>query len=96
MGDLVQNTTEAQLVQQVTECLLHSGVGEEQIGIISLYRRQIKLLSYLLQDRKNIEILTADRSQGRDKDCIIISMVRSNETGVVSLSLSMPFLHLTS
>ena len=84
MGDLVQNVTEANLVQQLTECLLRSGIQEDQIGVISLYRQQIKLLSHLLQDRPNIEILTADRSQGRDKDCIIISMVRSNESGSVS------------
>lgn len=68
---------------QITEAFLRSGVQEDQIGIMSLYRQQIKLLSHFLQDRKEIEILTADRSQGRDKDCIIISMVRSNDQGQV-------------
>ncbi|KAK2462805.1 hypothetical protein APHAL10511_005196 [Amanita phalloides] len=80
-GDLVQNTVEAELVYQTVESLLQSGVGEDQIGIISLYRQQIKLISQLLRHRPGIEILTADRSQGRDKDCIIISMVRSNDAG---------------
>ena len=84
VGDLVQNIPEAQLVHQLTEAFLRSGVAEDRIGIISLYRQQIKVLSYLLQDRSGIEILTADRSQGRDKDCVIISMVRSNEAGMVS------------
>jgi DNA replication ATP-dependent helicase Dna2 len=83
VGDLVQNTVEAELVRQVTETLLRSGIREDQIGIISLYRQQVKLFSFILQDRKEIEILTADRSQGRDKDCIIISMVRSNDGGHV-------------
>jgi len=83
VGDLVQNEVEANLVYQVTENLLRSGVPPEQIGIISVYRQQLKLLGHLLADRKGIEILTADRSQGRDKDCIIISMVRSNDTGYV-------------
>ena len=83
VGDLVQNTTEAILVQQITEALTGCGVQNSQIGIISLYRQQIKQISYLLRDRKGIEILTADRSQGRDKDCIIISMVRSNDEGQV-------------
>ena len=87
VGDLVQNPTEASLVQQVSETLLRSGVTESQIGVISLYRQQIKLLSHLLQDHKEIEILTADRSQGRDKECIIISMVRSNDAGQVLLLL---------
>lgn len=81
IGDLVENQVEARLVQQVAECLLRSGVRPNQIGVLSLYRQQIKLLSYLLQDREGIEVLTADRSQGRDKDCIIISMVRSNDHG---------------
>ncbi|KAJ7175873.1 DNA replication factor Dna2-domain-containing protein [Mycena filopes] len=83
VGDLVQNTVEANLVYQVSETLLRSGVPAEQIGIISVYRQQLKLLGHLLAERKGIEILTADRSQGRDKDCIIISMVRSNDTGYV-------------
>ena len=85
VGDLVENQVEARLAYQVTECLLGCGVGQHQIGVISLYRQQLKLLSYLLQDRKELEILTADRSQGRDKDCIIISMVRSNSEGKVCL-----------
>ncbi|KAF9497065.1 hypothetical protein BDN71DRAFT_1445489 [Pleurotus eryngii] len=84
MGDLVQNETEASLVFQLTEALLHSGIQEEQIGVISLYRQQIKLLSHLLAKRKGIEILTADKSQGRDKECVIISLVRSNDAGQVS------------
>jgi hypothetical protein len=35
VGDLVQNTTKAERVRQLTEALLHSGVKEEQIGIVS-------------------------------------------------------------
>ncbi|CAE7189963.1 unnamed protein product, partial [Rhizoctonia solani] len=81
VGSLVQNEIEAQLVLQTIEALSRSGVKPTQIGVISPYRQQIKLLSHMLQERPEIEILTADRSQGRDKDCIIISMVRSNEDG---------------
>ncbi|KAH8096830.1 Dna2-domain-containing protein [Cristinia sonorae] len=79
VGDLTENITEAYLVHQFTEYLILGGVEQRQIGVISLYRQQIKLLSYLLQEWKDVDILTADRSQGRDKDCIIISMVRSND-----------------
>ncbi|KDR70214.1 hypothetical protein GALMADRAFT_76567, partial [Galerina marginata CBS 339.88] len=81
VGDLVQNTTEAELVRQFTETLLQCGVQEAQIGIISLYRQQVKLLQHLLQARAGVEVLTADKSQGRDKDCVIVSLVRSNEEG---------------
>lgn len=73
---------------QIVEALLRSGIEQQQIGIMSLYRQQIKLLSYLLQDKTEIEILTADKSQGRDKDCVIISMVRSNDHGQVRPSPS--------
>jgi DNA replication ATP-dependent helicase Dna2 len=87
VGDLVQNMTEAILVQQLTECLLRSGIRAKQIGVVTLYRQQIKLLSHLLSSHPDVEILTADRSQGRDKDCIIMSMVRSNKEGTVRLIL---------
>jgi DNA replication ATP-dependent helicase Dna2 len=86
VGDLVQNEVEADLVYQTVQSLLAGGVREDQIGVISLYRQQIKLLSHRLQGHPGVEILTADRSQGRDKDCIIISMVKSNESGSVSFT----------
>ncbi|KAI0056156.1 Dna2-domain-containing protein [Artomyces pyxidatus] len=83
VGDLVQNTLEATLVCQIVETLLYSGVREEQLGVITMYRQQIKLISHLLLAHRGVEILTADRSQGRDKDCIVISMVRSNDGGQI-------------
>lgn len=83
IGDLVQNEVEAQLVAQLVKALILGGVEESQIGIISLYRQQIKLLSHLIEPHKGVETLTADRSQGRDKDCIIISMCRSNDTNSI-------------
>jgi len=84
VGNLIQNEVEAELVQQVTEALVAGGVSPDQIGIITLYRQQVKLISYLLGGRKDVEILTADRSQGRDKDVVIFSMVRSNDDKKVS------------
>ena len=90
LSDLVQNVTEAMLVRQFTECLLRSGIRAEQIGVVTLYRQQIKLLSHLLSNQRDVEILTADRSQGRDKDCIIMSMVRSNQEGIVRFLLVIP------
>lgn len=72
-------------MSQLTAELIACGIREEQIGVITPYRQQIKILSVMLQDTKAIEVLTADKSQGRDKDCIIISMVRSNDLGSVSV-----------
>lgn len=87
VGDLVQNETEARLVQQLATSLTDQGVEQGDIAVITPYRQQIKLLaSRIGPSMPSIEILTADKSQGRDKDCIIISLVRSNENGFVSLS----------
>ncbi|KAG6852485.1 hypothetical protein C0991_011583 [Blastosporella zonata] len=83
VGDLVENKIEAELVRQICETLTGAGIREDQIGVLTLYRQQLKLLTHQLLRHKDIEILTADRSQGRDKDCIIISMVRSNDSGSV-------------
>ena len=83
VGDLTQNTTEAELVASFVGALTRSGVAPRQIGVLSLYRQQIKLISHLLREHTGVEILTADRSQGRDKDVIVISMVRSNPEGQV-------------
>ncbi len=64
--------------------MVKSGIHEEDIAVITPYRQQIKLLSRLLSNTGRIEVMTADKSQGRDKECIIISMVRSNDMGNVS------------
>ncbi|KAL1411310.1 DNA replication endonuclease-helicase Dna2 [Vanrija albida] len=81
VGDLIQNPVEASLVWQLARAIVGSGVREHDMAVITPYRQQIKLLSGLFTDLPNVEILTADKSQGRDKDCILISLVRSNEAG---------------
>ena len=85
VGDLVQNETEGELVHQLATALTSSGIAEEDIAVITPYRQQIKLLSNKFGSTPGIEILTADKSQGRDKDCIIISLVRSNDLGDVCI-----------
>jgi DNA replication ATP-dependent helicase Dna2 len=72
------------LVHQLATALTAGGIDPKDIAIITPYRQQIKLLaSRFGPTLPGIEILTADKSQGRDKDCIIISLVRSNDTGNV-------------
>lgn len=60
------------------------------IGIISPYKAQINLLSDLLHNyeipaeiKENITIDTIDAFQGRERDVIYISLVRSNEKGEI-------------
>ncbi|KAH7103214.1 Dna2-domain-containing protein [Auriculariales sp. MPI-PUGE-AT-0066] len=78
-GDLVHNELEIKLIEQIVDALLARGVFEDDIGVISLYRQQLKALQHTLAGHPKLEVLTADRSQGRDKPCVLVSMVRSNE-----------------
>ncbi|AET40313.1 bifunctional ATP-dependent DNA helicase/ssDNA endodeoxyribonuclease DNA2 Ecym_5575 [Eremothecium cymbalariae DBVPG len=80
--DNIRNPGEARLVKLIIEGLISLGVSTLDIGVMTLYRSQLRLLrSELLPHSNNnhLEILTADQFQGRDKECIIISMVRSND-----------------
>ncbi|KAL3311441.1 ATP-dependent helicase NAM7 [Cichlidogyrus casuarinus] len=72
-----------QLKNGVTALLGH-GVAQESIGIITPYDAQRNLIQSLL-DRLSLKIETGsvDGYQGREKDYIIFSCVRSNEKGCI-------------
>ncbi|KAM9913006.1 hypothetical protein OXX69_002000 [Metschnikowia pulcherrima] len=78
VGENITNPAEVELVRQTVEGLVRCGVEPTKIGVMTLYRSQLKLLHDTFRHMPELEILTADRFQGRDKDCIIISLVRSN------------------
>lgn len=85
-GDSLKNKTEAELVQQLLISYLYCGVPAQSLGVISPYRTQLKIIRHLLGTvSKGIEISTVDKFQGRDKDCIIISLVRSNSSKNVTV-----------
>lgn len=75
----IVNVKEVELIYQIVQSLLYCGVKEESIGIMSFYRAQLKIFLGKFNENRGIEMLTADRFQGRDKDCVIISLVRSND-----------------
>ncbi|GAN02316.1 DNA helicase [Mucor ambiguus] len=81
LGSFLQNEGEAQLIQQVVETLLMSGLDQDDLAVISVYRSQLRVISQLLKKRKSIEIATIDKYQGRDKNCVLISLVRNNKQG---------------
>jgi hypothetical protein len=58
------------------------GISPSQIAVISPYQAQVTLLASLLRPKYGlvIEIGTVDGMQGREKEAIIISLVRSNDT----------------
>eukprot|EP00743_Colponemidia_sp_Colp-15_P012283 GILK01013922.1.p1 GENE.GILK01013922.1~~GILK01013922.1.p1 ORF type:complete len:1022 (+),score=198.66 GILK01013922.1:3-3068(+) len=78
-GQGVMNRVEVQIVVQLIQSLIQGGIEEAQIGVISPYREQLKLFKTALTDLSGVELLTVDKSQGRDKDCILISLVKCND-----------------
>lgn len=83
-----QTTICIRLMGQFIGALTEAGVKQDDIAVITPYRQQIKLLTSVFADLPRVEILTADKSQGRDKDVVVISLVRSNESGNVSVSVA--------
>ena len=79
-----ENETEATIVQSLVEELFAMGAKPEYIGIITPYAAQVKLLKKLINtDERVVEIKSVDGFQGREKEIILISFVRSNERGEI-------------
>ena len=77
---LLENEGEAEIVTQLSAAFVSAGVPMDEIAIITPYRQQIRAIVRGLRSAAaadKIEVLTADKSQGRDKDVVLISLVRS-------------------
>lgn len=77
------NQAEIDFVTGLVARYLAQGLGPEQIGVITPYKAQAQLLTQSLQATNQIEVDTVDAFQGREKDMIILSFVRSNRSGQV-------------
>lgn len=79
--------TEAQNVEKIVTRFFKSGVLPGQIGVITPYEGQRSYISSYMQFSgslkkdlyREVEIASVDAFQGREKDYIIVSCVRSNE-----------------
>ena len=69
------NPKEAEIVKEIVEKLKDLGINVEDIGVITPYKDHEEYLKTLIPD---VEIKTVDGFQGREKEIIIISLVRSN------------------
>lgn len=86
-GTSYLNRTEASMCEQVVTFFLRSGVSPDQIGVITPYEGQRAfIMSYMRRAGAlrgevydQIEVSSVDAFQGREKDYIIVSCVRSNE-----------------
>lgn len=74
----VNNPTEARIIAEITEALTKNGIEGKDIGIITPYNSQANLIRHVCAT--SVEIHTIDKYQGRDKDCILVSFVRSSAT----------------
>jgi DNA replication ATP-dependent helicase Dna2 len=74
------NRTESSLIRLIAFSLVKCGVKASEIGIISPYRAQCRLVSDCVREHEDLEVSTVDRFQGRDKEVIFISFCCANET----------------
>ena len=86
-GTSFLNRTEASSVEKIVTMMLRTGITPEQIGVMTPYEGQ---RSYVVTHMErsgplrtelysDIEVASVDSFQGREKDYIILSCVRSNE-----------------
>ncbi len=86
-GTSYLNREEAYATEKIVTGMLRGGVRPEQIGIITPYHAQRGYVSsYMARNGAlrtdlydDIEVASVDAFQGREKDIIILSCVRSNE-----------------
>ncbi len=78
-----RNVQEAALAVKKVRALLALGVTPAQIGVITPYRAQVRLLRERLADVVGLEIDSVDGFQGREKEAIVVSFVRSNNEGEI-------------
>jgi ATP-dependent RNA/DNA helicase IGHMBP2 len=81
-GDSRFNRMEAELVLKKARALLAAGLAPAEMAIISPYSAQVRLLRERLS-QPEIEIDSVDGFQGREKEAIILSLVRSNPDGEI-------------
>ncbi|KAF9045486.1 P-loop containing nucleoside triphosphate hydrolase protein [Panaeolus papilionaceus] len=75
------NENEATIVDKWVDSLIDAGLTPGQIAIITPYQAQVTILTSILRPKHgpSIEIGTVDGMQGREKEAVIISLVRSND-----------------
>lgn len=79
-GDSRLNPQEAELVCRQVASLIDARVSPADIGIITPYSAQVRLLLEMLP-LPELEINSVDGFQGREKEVIIVSLVRANVHG---------------
>lgn len=78
------NPLEAALAVQHVKKLISYGVPSSEIAVITPYNAQLSLLvAALRQEYPELEMGSVDGFQGREKEAVVFSLVRSNDKGEV-------------
>ncbi len=78
-----ENKGEAELAVKLYRQLSEAGLKNTQIALLTPYVAQARMLKGLLRHESGLEIGSVDGFQGREKEAVIVSLVRSNEAGQV-------------
>jgi superfamily I DNA and/or RNA helicase len=79
-GESRLNSKEAALAARKVQSLLDSGIQPADIAVIAPYAAQVRLLREKLKV-PGLEIDSVDGFQGREKEVVVLSLVRSNQEG---------------
>ena len=84
-SDSRHNEGEAALVAREVERVLALGVTPGDVAVISPYDAQVQRLRQVLAARveQGLEVDSVDGFQGREKEAVVVSLVRSNDLGEV-------------
>ncbi|KAK2718963.1 hypothetical protein QYM36_006094, partial [Artemia franciscana] len=74
------NPGEAKIVAEHVSRLISAGVPAKDVAVVTPYNLQVETIRNLLtSDYPEVEVRSVDGYQGREKEAIVMSMVRSND-----------------
>ncbi|KAG5912861.1 hypothetical protein E4U42_001748, partial [Claviceps africana] len=82
-GESKSNEMEAALVRQHVGRLVEAGVRPQDIAVVTPYNAQLGVLAPLKEKFPGLELGSVDGFQGREKEAVVVSLVRSNADGEV-------------
>ena len=81
-GESRYNLLEAERVLQQVQALLEAGLPPGGLAVIAPYAAQVRRLRALIKSPE-VEVDSVDGFQGREKEAVIVSLVRSNPDGEI-------------
>ena len=81
------NEAEAQAACNAVQCLLEGGCSVSDVAVVTPYAAQVRLIKRMTRQLVSrppyVEVSSVDGFQGREKEAVIFSAVRSNDHGSV-------------